>query len=122
MLVGVAHNRNTYLHCVEEIIGTANRLTPEPLGVTVRLKSGELVRRKLRAHQTDFTNDVSLRFPKYETAFRYHGAIRDGFVGNAPTQLCDARIMKEVMERIMVNSAGEDPLADEKAILPKLYC
>ncbi len=122
LLVGVAHNRNTYLHCVEEIIGMSNRLTLEPLDVTVRLLSGELVRRKLRAHQTDFTNDVSLRFPKYETAFRYHGAISDGFVGNAPAQLCDARIMKEVMEKIMQNCAPEDPLADEKAILPKLYC
>lgn len=122
LLVGVAHNRNTYLHCVEEMIGTTNRLTPEPLEVKVKLKSGEVVKKRIRAHQTDFTSDVSLRFPKYETAFRYHGAIRDGYVGSAPAQLCDARIMKEVMEKIMINSAGEDPLADEKAILPKLYC
>lgn len=122
LLVGVAHNRNTYLHCIEEIIGTPNRLTPEPLDVAVKRKSGETVRRKLRAHQTDFTNDVSLRFPKYETAFRYYGAIQDGYVGNAPTQLCDARIMKEVMEKIMINAGGEDPLADEKSIPQKWYC
>ncbi len=120
LLAGVAHNKNTYLHCVEEIIGTSNRLS-EPLDVTVKLSSGELVKTKIRAHKTSFTDDVSLRFPKYETAFRYHGAIRDGFIGNAPAQLCDARIMKDVMESIMKNSEGADPLVDEKAILPKLY-
>ena len=63
-----------------------------------------------------------MRFPKYETAFRYRGAITDGFLGNAPTQVCDARIMKETVELILKNSNGSDPLADEKAILPKLYC
>jgi len=121
LLVGVAHNKNTYLHCVEEILGVPNRLSPEPRRVTVKLPSGELVERKLHTHQTDFTSDVSLRFPKYETAFRYHGAIRDGFVGNAPTQLCDARVMKEVMEHIWKNGEGADPLADERAIPQKLY-
>ena len=120
LLVGVAHNRNTYLHCVEEIIGMTNRLS-EPLDVAVKRRSGELVKGKLRGHRTDFTSDVSLRFPKYETAFRYHGAIRDGFVGNAPAQLCDARIMKEVMELIMKNCEGVDPLIDEKSIMPEKF-
>lgn len=122
MLVGVAHNRNTYLHCVEEIIGMQNRLSAEPHEVRVKRLSGETVTRQVRVHHTDFTSDVSLRFPKYETAFRYHGAITDGFIGNAPTQVCDARIMKDVMELIMKRSNGEDPLIDEKSILPKLYC
>ena len=122
LLVGVAHNRNTYLHCVEEMLDTPNRLSEEPVEVTVRLSSGELIRRKIRTHKTDFTNDVSQRFPKYETAFRYHGAITDGFVGNAPTQACDAQIMKETMERILKNCDGADPLADERAIPPKWYC
>ena len=122
LLVGVAHNRNTYLHCVEEMLDTPNRLSEEPVEVTVRLSSGELIRRKIRTHKTDFTNDISQRFPKYETAFRYHGAITDGFVGNAPTQACDAQIMKETMERILKNCDGADPLADERAIPPKWYC
>lgn len=122
LLVGVAHNRNTYLHCVEEMIGTENRLSAEPYGVTVKLPSGELEKRKIKVHHTDFTSDVSLRFPKYETAFRYHGAITDGFIGNAPTQACDARIMKEVMELIQKRSGRDDPLANERSIPPKLYC
>ena len=122
LLVGVAHNKNTYLHCVDEILGVQNRLSAEPRAVKVKLCSGEVVERHIRTHKTDYTPDISMRFPKYETAFRYHGAIRDGFVGSAPTQLCDARIMKEVVELIVKNAEGEDPLADEKAIMPKLYC
>lgn len=123
LLVGVAHNKNTYLHCVEEILGMQKiRLTAEPRTVRVKLVSGEAVTRQVYTHHTDFTSDVSARFPKYETAFRYHGAITDGFVGNAPTQACDARIMKEVMEKILENSEGTDPLAEERAIPPIWYC
>jgi len=121
LLIGVTHARNTYLHCVEEIIGMPNRITAEPREVKIKLKSGEVLTRYMKGHHTSFTNDVSLRFPKYETAFRYHGAITDGFIGNAPTQACDAVIMKEVMELIWQNSAGKDPLMDEFTLLPSLY-
>ena len=122
LLIGVSHARNTYLHCVEEMLGMENRLSAEPRDVTVRLASGEVVTRRVRTHHTDFTNDVSLRFPKYEMAFRYHGAITDGYIGNAPTQACDARVMKDVMEMILKNGGGADPLVDERTIPPALYC
>lgn len=121
LLVGVAHNRNTYLHCVEEMIGMKNRLASVPNDVTVKTANGEIIKSKIRPHKTDFTPDVSLRFVKYETAFRYYGAIVDGFVGNAPTQACDARIMKEVMELIYKRGNGEDPLLTEKSIPTELY-
>ena len=121
LLAGVAHNKNTYLHCVNEILGMPNRLSAEPREVVVKLTTGELVRRKQRTHKTDYTKDISTRFPKYETAFRYHGAIRDGFIGNAPTQCCDAVIMKEVLERIWERCEGTDPLREEKEIPPKWY-
>lgn len=121
LLLGVSHSRNTYLHCVEEMLDVPNRLTAEPREVCVRLASGEIVKRKIKTHHTDYTKDVSLRFVKYEMPFRYHGAIRDGFIGHAPTQLCDARIMKETLELILKNSGGADPLVDEKPILPTLY-
>ena len=69
----------------------------------------------------DFTDDISERFPKYEQAFRYHRCITDGFVGNAPAQLCDARGMKRVIELIYAKAGGTDPLADERPIAPVLY-
>ncbi len=121
LLIGVSHARNTYLHCVEEILGMPNRITKEPREVKIKLVSGEVLTRRVKCHHTSFTNDVSLRFPKYETAFRYHGAITDGFIGNAPTQACDAVIMKEVMELILQNSGDKDPLCDEFTLSPLLY-
>ena len=121
LLVGVSHNKNTYLHCVEEMLGMHDvRLSKEPHRVRVKRHSGEIVTCHIRSHHTAFTNDVSLRFPKYETAFRYHGAITDGFLGNAPAQLCDARVMKDVME-LICSRAGRDPLEDEAAFPPKWY-
>lgn len=121
LLVGVAHNKNTYIHCIDEMLGLPDRTSDEPYRVTVRRASGEIVERQLRLPHCSFTGDISLRFPKYETAFRYMGAITDGFIGCAPTQLCDARIMKETLARIYKNAAGADPLANESAILQKLY-
>ena len=122
LLVGVAHNKNTYLHCVAELLGIPNRLKSNPTEVRVKRVSGEVVVRQIYPHCTDFVKDISMRFPKYETAFRYHGAITDGWIGNAPTQLCDARIMKETVRMIWKNAEGTDPLADEKALPPKWYC
>ena len=118
LLVGVAQSRNTYMHCVEEMLDMPNRLTEDLRDLTVKLESGEIVHHRMKIHLSGTSN----RFPKYETAFRYHGAITDGFIGNAPTQACDARIIKETMEKIWKNSGGIDPLADENPIPPVWYC
>ena len=121
LLMGVNHSKNTYLHSVDEMLHTPDRMGDTPIDLTVKLKSGELVTSSITPITSDFTDDISLRFVKYETAFRYHGAIRDGFIGNAPTQLCDARIMKDVVELIATRSGDKDPLADEFPLPPKLY-
>jgi aminoglycoside 3-N-acetyltransferase len=121
LLVGVSHSKNTYLHAVEEMLGMHGaRLSKDVRTVRVRRENGDVAVRQVRTHSTAFTKDVSLRFPKYETAFRYHGAIRDGFLGRAPAQLCDARIMRDVMALIL-QRAGKDPLEDELALPPKWY-
>lgn len=122
LLVGVAHNKNTYLHCVEEMLGMPDRLSETMYDMQIRRATGELVPCRIHRHCTSLTRDISQRFPKYETAFRYHGAIADGFVGNAPAQLCDARIMKETVALILSRCDGVDPLADERAFPPKWYC
>lgn len=122
LLVGVAHNRNTYLHSVSEMLGMSNRVSPEARRVKVRKADGTVEERMIRTHYTDYTKDISLRFPQYETAFRYHRCIIDGYIGSAPAQLCDARGMKAVVELILRNNGGTDPLLDESAIPQKWYC
>ena len=121
-LVGVSQCRNTYLHCVAEILNLPNRMADYSISVSVRKKTGEVVRRELAWYDQVTYGDVSLRFPKYEVPFRYYGAITDGFLGDAPTQLCDAVVMKNTVERIFNNCGGKDPLRNEAPIPPKWYC
>ncbi len=122
LLVGVAHDRNTYLHCVEEMLEMPNRLSDEPRITRVRLANGAVREQAIRLHSSSAAKDISTRFPKYETAFRYHGGIRDGFLGSAPTQLCDAVIMRDTIALILSRCEGADPLADESALPPAWYC
>lgn len=121
MLVGVSHNRNTYLHCVEEMLGVKNRIASEAKNATIRHKNGDIEKRIMYPHRAIGIGDVSLRYPKYEDAFRYHNAIVDGKIGNADVQLCSARKMKEVMELIYKRSNGAELFADDIPIDKSLY-
>ena len=122
LLVGVSQAKNTYLHTVDEMLHIPDRMEDILTPTTVRRLDGKIVTHPLRLFKCSTTDDISERFPKYETAFRYHGAITDGFVGYAPAQLCDAVKMKEVVELIFSRSEGKDPLGDERPIPPKWYC
>jgi len=64
---------------------------------------------------------VSARYPKYEPAFRHHGAIIDGTVGSAAVQLCDARGMADVMKLVRERSGGIELMADEEPLNPAYY-
>lgn len=121
LLIGVAQNKNTYLHAVGEILKLPDRMSQKPCRVSVLDTDGSVCKKDFYLYETSYINDISLRFTKYETAFRYHGAIRDGFIGDAPTQVCNARAMLETVQTIYQNANGADPLASEKPIKPKLY-
>ena len=122
LLLGVAQDKNTFLHCVAEKLSLPNRMSQTSLKVTVRRATGEPIERKIFLYETDYTEDISWYFPKYDTAFRYRGATRQGFVGDAPTQLCSARKMHDTVKLIWDRANGEDPLKDSEPIPPKWYC
>ncbi len=122
LLIGVSQTSNTFLHTVEERLGVPDRLTDKKYTVKLKRKNGEIVERKMRLHYTSYHPDICLRFQKYDTPFRYYGAITDGFFGNAPVQACDAVIMKSVMELIWKNNGEKDPLLEEHPFPPALYC
>lgn len=121
LLVGVGHNRNTFLHSVEEMLDVPNRLSAEPRSLCVRFSDGRIEERRMRIHKAEGIGDVSAFYPKYEPAFRYHGAIRDGFIGNAATQLCDARKMKEVLSLVRERSGGVELLANDAPLKEEYY-
>ena len=122
LLVGVSQAKNTYLHTVDEILNLPDRMDDTPISTTVRRLNGEILTRDLLLFKCSTTEDISERFPKYDTAFRYHGAITDGWLGRAPVQLCDAVRMKEVVALLHARSEGKDPLGDERPIPPKWFC
>ncbi len=115
LLVGVAHNRNTYLHTVDEMLETPNRMDDKAIETAVRYADGRIVKRPFRLFLTDYTEDISDRFIKFDIPFRYHRCGVDGFLGNAPSQLLSARKMKEVMEMIY-RRCPTDPLKTENPI------
>jgi len=121
LLVGVGHNRNTYLHSVEEWLGVPNRLSPNFVPMRIRLASGDVIERPIRCHHTVGISEVSAKYPKYEPAFRAHGCIRDGFIGSAPTQLCDCAKMAEVVALVRERSGGIELLGDEKPLEEAYY-
>ena len=121
LLIGVGHNSDTYLHSVEEMLDVPNRLSVEPRELFVRYRTGEIVTRRVHSHRAEGIRDVSAHYPKYEPAFRLHGAITDGWIGNAPTQLCDARKMHDVLALVRERSGGTELLADDAPLDEALY-
>lgn len=121
LLTGVGHNRNTYLHVVEDMLGLTRRLVEEKTKYTLIYPNGEEKERWIRWLDFSKTGDVSTHFPKFEPAFRYHGAIVDGMIGNADVQLCSARKMKEVVELIYTRAGDVELMADDVPLDESLY-
>ncbi len=121
LLLGVSHKSNTYLHCVEEMLAVPHRLAEGFVDVSIRHKTGQIEHRRVKTFDESRNGDVSLRFPKFEPAFRAGCCIVDGKIGDAPTQLCSARGMMRVLERIYARSGGRELLGDDEPLCPNLY-
>lgn len=121
LLIGVGHNRNTYIHCVEEILDVQNRLTSFEVPYKIKLKSGEIIEGMTRYHLAEGIQDVSAHYPKYEEAFKYFDIITHGLIGNAKSQLLSARAIKSVVELIRKRSGGIELMADDKPLDENYY-
>jgi aminoglycoside 3-N-acetyltransferase len=121
LLVGVGHNRDTFLHCVEEMMDVPNRLSCEPVEKTVIRRDGTTVIRRVHTHVAEGIGDVSARYPKLEPAFRAHGCIVDLPLGNANVQVCSARKMKEVFESIYKKANRQELFLDDAPLDTNLY-
>lgn len=121
LLLGVVHNRNTTLHCVEEMLGVPNRLSEDWKATKIRLRSGDVIERPIHCHCAAGIKDVSANYPKYEPAFRHHGAVIDGTFGNAKAQLCSAEKMAWIMSLIRQRSRGAELMADSSPLAKELY-
>lgn len=121
LLIGVGQDKNTFLHCVEEMLNVPNRLTKEKVAHRVIYPDGRQETKHIYCFDEENFFDASVNFGKFEPAFRYHGAIIDGKIGNAPAKLCSARKMKEVLELIYRNNHFKELLDNEKPLDEHLY-
>lgn len=120
LLIGVGQEKNTLLHCVEEILDIPCRLSLSPVKMAIRELDGTITYRDFH-FMTEEKGDVSLNFPKYERAFRYHGAITDGKIGNALVQVCSASKMASAMKLICLRSGKKELLSDSLPLDISLY-
>lgn len=121
LLIGVGQEKNTFLHCVEEMLGVENRTATQKITLKIRHKDGQTEEKALYPLLAKGIDDVSEQFGNYEPAFRKHRCIADGKLGNADVQLCSARKMKEVMELIYRRSSHAELLADKTPISEDFY-
>lgn len=121
LLIGVGQEKNTYIHCVEEMLGVTKRYTTDKLEFTVINKDNSVVKRHQYWFRSDEIPDVSKNFGKFEVPFRYFDAITDGKIGNASVQLTDCVKIKETLELIYKNANFRELLGDKTQIDECLY-
>ena len=121
LLIGVGQEKNTFLHCAEEMLDVPNRTADKPVTLKMRHTDARVEEKRIYPLYSEGIEDVSEQFGNYEPAFRKYGCIVDGKLGNAHVQLCSARKMKEVMELIFNRSNHIELLADNTPIHEMYY-
>lgn len=105
LLIGVGHERNTYLHAVDDRINMPNRIAENGYSVTITDWDG-------RTHQLpDFHphytkglkngSGLSEYFRNYKHPLDVNGAVQYGWLGNAYVYACDCRRMTDTVLRIL---------------------
>lgn len=124
LLVGVGHERNTYIHSVEEVLNVPNRLSDMPMELVIELQeesndSGKLppynrddgwkkhtdnklcrkvyVRKHYNAQQPHISED----FVKLNQIFLDSGVVRKVKFGYADSLLCDAKGMFNIVRQVI---------------------
>lgn len=124
LLVGVGHERNTYIHSVEEVLNVPNRLSDMPMELVIEIQeesnnSGKLppynrddgwkkhtdnrlyrkvyVRKHYNAQQPHISED----FVKLNQIFLDRGVVRKVKFGDADSLLCDAKGMFNIVRQVV---------------------
>lgn len=121
LLLGVGQNSNTYLHAVEELLSIPDRVAKDTTRVSAKMEDGSVVYRDMYMFEHRVHGDVSHKFYMYEPAFRYHGAIADGTIGDASVQLCSCKKMTEALKIMVDRAPTHDPLTLGDTIPESLY-
>ena len=121
LLIGVGHERNTYLHSVDERLGIPDRLNPNPFVITIRDYDGNLIQSPpFHTHFTKASDTcVSEYYPNYKEAFEYTGAVHYAKLGNALVYICDAKKMTDTVQTLWERTDHDLCIRKEK--IPEEY-
>ena len=119
LLVGVGHERNTFIHSVEEVLNVPNRLTDRPLPFYVVTADKSKKPVYMRRHYNAMQPHISEDFVKLEQAFYDTKAAAKVRFGSADCILCDAGRVFEVTRHVL----APDPecLVTKESILPERW-
>ena len=122
LLIGVGHERNTYLHSVDERLGIPDRLNPDTFEITILDHNGNTL--KSPPFHTHFTaasdQCVSEYYPNYKAAFEYTGAVTCCGLGNAAVYVCDCRKMTDTC-RMLWERTDHDLCISDRPIPEEYY-
>ena len=120
LLIGVGHNRNTFIHSVDERVNLPDRLSAESYTVTIVDHSGNSLSHPMRSHSCSKTNDVSKFYVNFEKPLVELGAQSMGQLGNAQVRIVDAKKCRDIVSRIYTR-AKSDIFTEHCEIPEKLY-
>lgn len=101
LLIGVGHERNTYIHSVEEVLNVPNRLSAKPMKLQIIMADGTKRQVYMRKHYNPIQPHISEDFVKLTQAFLDCGAAQNFRFGSAACILCDARKLFEVTRYVL---------------------
>lgn len=122
LLIGVGHERNTYLHAVDERIDIPNRLREEGFSATITDYDGNTIQSPVFHPHSRTPADMGYSefFPNYKQALEYAGAVTYSQLGNALVYVCDARKMTDAVIKLW-SEAEYDLCEDYKPITEEYY-
>ena len=121
LLIGVGHNRNTFIHSVDERCNYPDRISPESFEVTVIDQEGRSFTHPMHWHRCSRTTDVSQFYPNFEKPLIELGAQTSGELGNAFVRVVDAKKCREIVSRIYLRARDNDIFTEHREIPEELY-
>lgn len=104
LLIGVNQSKNTFIHCVEEILNVPERFTPEPELFNIVKPDGKIKESLVYRHYNKTTDHISEAYTKLDNAFLLNNAVKKVSFGNAESILCSANEIYSIMKKILSNN------------------
>lgn len=103
LLIGVGHERNTYLHAIDERVDLPNRISPVGFPMDITDQDGNVLHNAdFHPHRTEGIRcGLSEYYRNYKHALDVTGAVQYAWLGNALVYGCDCRRMTDTVLRIL---------------------